>query len=107
MGTNEVSGKIAFNEMIDALDHQEDFQDFISAEEAINQMNTNFKMIAEGLENLAKRLNILEDALQKMPPPGADGIQFKPPGEDEYKNLAETFKDLYDRINTIETVVGI
>ena len=37
-----------------------------------------------------------------MPPPGADMIKYKVPGDDSYSNLKELFDNLYKRINTLE-----
>ena len=70
-------------------------------------INWAFQQQAEALTNLAKRVERVEMALQKIPPPGADMIKYKIPGQDEYSNLKELLDNLFERINTIETVVGI
>ena len=80
---------------------------YVDIQDAMAQVSKNFEYCAAGIENLSKRISIMEEAFNKMPPPGADMIQYKPPGSEEYKNLASVFEDLYDRINTIETVLGI
>ncbi len=80
---------------------------YVDIQDAMTQVSKNFEFVASGLENLSSRLSVLEEAFNKMPPPGPEMIQYKPPGEDEYKNLASVFEDLYERINTIETVLGI
>ena len=50
-------------------------------------INWAFQQQAEALTNLAKRLESMELALQKIPPPGADMIKYKIPGQEEYSNL--------------------
>ena len=50
---------------------------------------------------------MLEQAFQKLPPPGADMVKYKIPGDDEYSNLKELLDNIFDRLNTIETVNGI
>lgn len=73
----------------------------------MDNLNENFKNIAEAFNHTNARLQLLEEAVSKMPPPGPAMIQYKPPGSEEYKNLKQVFDDLYERINTIETVLGI
>ena len=60
------------------------------------------QQLSEGLKNLAQRITYLEVAVGKMPPPGADMVKYKIPGNDEYSNLKELFDDLYDRLNRVE-----
>ena len=58
--------------------------------------------ISEAIKNLSSRIEALEGAIGKMPPPGADMIKYKVPGDDSYSNLKELFDNLYKRINTLE-----
>jgi hypothetical protein len=73
----------------------------------MDNLNENFKNINDAFLHLNARIQLLEEAVSKMPPPGPSMIQYKPPGSDEYKNLKQVFDDLYERLNTIETVLGI
>lgn len=66
-----------------------------------------FEKISKSIKNLADRQAILEQAIQKMPPPGADMVKYKIPGDEEYSNLKELLDNIFDRLNTIETVNGI
>ena len=66
-----------------------------------------FENISKSIKNLAERQQILEQAIQKMPPPGADMVKYKIPGDDEYSNLKELLDNIFERLNTIETVTGI
>jgi len=58
--------------------------------------------VGKAIENLSKRVAICEGALQKLPPPSADMIQYKPQGADEYLNMKQIFDDLYERLNKLE-----
>ena len=58
--------------------------------------------MGQGLENLAKRTAICEDAIRKQPPPGADMIQYKPEGYEKHLNIKEILDDLYSRLNKLE-----
>jgi len=66
-----------------------------------------FENISKSIKNLAERQQILEQAIQKMPPPGADMVKYKIPGDEEYSNLKELLDNIFERLNTIETVTGI
>jgi hypothetical protein len=61
-----------------------------------------FKKISESISNLAKRLEQVEEGIQKIPPPGADMIKYKPPGSPTYLNLKELFETLFGAINHLE-----
>ena len=61
-----------------------------------------FKKISESITNLAERLEQVEGGLQKIPPPGADMIKYKPPGSPTYLNMKELFETLFGAINHIE-----
>jgi len=58
--------------------------------------------LSEAVKNLASRISILETAFNKLPPPGADMVKYKIPGDDEYSNLKELFDNLYERLNKLE-----
>jgi len=66
-----------------------------------------FEQISKSIKNLAERQQILEQAFQKLPPPGADMVKYKIPGDEDYSNLKELLDNIFDRLNTIETVNGI
>lgn len=66
-----------------------------------------FENISEAIKNLASRQALLEQALQKLPPPGADMVKYKIPGNEDYSNLKELLDNIFERLNTIETVNGI
>ena len=61
-----------------------------------------FKQLSEAVKNLASRISILETAFNKLPPPGADMVKYKIPGNDEYSDLKELFDNLYERLNKLE-----
>ena len=61
-----------------------------------------FKQLSEAVKNLAARIAVLETAFNKLPPPGADMVKYKIPGNDEYSNLKELFDNLYERLNKLE-----
>ena len=62
--------------------------------------------LSEAVKNLASRISILETAFNKLPPPGADMIQYKPPGYEKHLNIKEILDDLYDRLNKLEDRLG-
>ena len=62
-----------------------------------------FKQLSEAVKNLASRIAVLETAFNKLPPPGADMVKYKIPGnDDDYSNLKELFDNLYERLNKLE-----
>ncbi len=69
-------------------------------------INWAFQQQAEALTNLAKRIEGLEVALQKIPPPGADMIKYKIPGEEEYSNLKQLLDNLFERLNILEEKIS-
>mgnify|MGYP001169621712 CR=1 FL=1 len=69
-------------------------------------INWAFQQQAEALTNLAKRIEQVEMALQKIPPPGADMIKYKIPGTEEYSNLKQLLDNLFDRLNTLEEKIS-
>jgi hypothetical protein len=64
--------------------------------------NWGFEQLSQALVQLTNRVTALEQAIQKFPPPGADMIKYKIPGNEEYSNLPELFDDLYTRLNNLE-----
>ena len=58
--------------------------------------------LSEAVKNLASRIAVLETAFNKLPPPGADMVKYKIPGNDDYSNLKELFDNLYERLNKLE-----
>jgi|TARA_B100000035_G_scaffold3645_1_gene3234 hypothetical protein len=57
-----------------------------------------FEMIAKTATNLAQRVARIEQMLSR----GADMIQYKIPGDDDYSNLTQLFNNLFERLNKIE-----
>ena len=57
-----------------------------------------FEMIAKTATNLAQRVARIEQMLSR----GADMIQYKIPGDDDYSNLTRLFDNLFERLNKIE-----
>ena len=64
--------------------------------------NWGFEQLSQALVQLTNRVTALEQAVSKFPPPGADMIQYKIPGNEEYSNLPELFDYLYTRLNNLE-----
>ena len=58
--------------------------------------------ISEAIKNLSSRIEALEGAIGRMPPPGADMIKYKIPGDEGYSNLKELFDNLFDRLDHLE-----
>lgn len=61
-----------------------------------------FQKISEAITNLTKRLEQVEGGLQKIPPPGADMMKYKPPGSPTYLNMKELLDTLFASINHLE-----
>ena len=57
-----------------------------------------FKKISESITNLAKRIEKVEEGMQKIPPPGPDMVKYKMPGKDHYSNLKELFGTIFQHI---------
>ena len=64
--------------------------------------NWGFEQLSQALVQLTNRVTVLEQSVSKYPPPGADMIKYKIPGNEEYSNLPELFDDLYTRLNNLE-----
>ena len=61
-----------------------------------------FKKISESISNLAKRIEQVEEGMQKIPPPGADMVKYKPPGSPAYLNLKELLDLIFRVMNDHE-----
>ena len=61
-----------------------------------------FEKISEAITNLTHRVAQVEEGLQKIPPPGADMIKYKPPGSPTYSNFKEVLDMLFDSVNAID-----
>jgi len=59
--------------------------------------------LSKAVENLSRRQAIIEQAIQKMPPPGPDMIQYKIPGDDDYSNIKVILDNVFKRLNKLET----
>jgi|TARA_B100001113_G_scaffold227767_1_gene186971 hypothetical protein len=54
-----------------------------------------FENISTALRNLTDRVEKLEIAIQKIPPPGAEMMKYRPEGKKDYLNMKELFDDIY------------
>ena len=54
-----------------------------------------FENISTALKNLTDRVEKLEVAIQKIPPPGAEMMKYRPEGSKDYLNMKELFDDIY------------
>ena len=61
-----------------------------------------FEKISEAITNLTHRVAQVEEGLQKIPPPGADMIKYKPPMSHVYKTLKELFDTIFGTLNSYE-----
>ena len=71
-------------------------------EEFLNAYIEHMDMISKALENLAARIQTIEGAMGKMPPPGSDMIKYKPDGYEDHLNMKELLDDIYMKINMLE-----
>lgn len=76
-------------------------------DEFLNVYKEHMEMIGKSLENLASRIQTVEQALGRMPSPGADMLKYKPEGYEDYLNLRELFDDLYVRLNMLEDRIKV
>jgi hypothetical protein len=74
-------------------------QSFNSMEEYVNW---GFENLSKAIVQLTERVTRLEQAVQKIPPPGPDMIKYKIPETEHYSNLKELLDNIYDRIGTLE-----
>ena len=61
-----------------------------------------FKKISEAITNLTKRIEQVAEGMQKIPPPGADMVKYKPPGSPAYLNLKELLDLIFRVMNEHE-----
>jgi len=71
-------------------------------DEFLDQYQEHMEMLSQALTNLANRIGNVEQAMGRMPEPGADMIKYKPEGYEDYLNIRELFDDLYVRLNMLE-----
>jgi|TARA_B100001057_G_scaffold492838_1_gene586080 hypothetical protein len=75
-------------------------------EEFLDAYKEHMDMVSKAIENLAGRIIVLEQAMGKMPQPGADMMKYKPEGYEEHLNMKELLDDLYMKINMMEDRVN-
>ena len=64
-----------------------------------------FKKISESITNLAKRIEKVEEGMQKNPPPGADMVKYSIPGNEHYSNLRELFGTIFQKFLDVEKTI--
>ena len=64
-----------------------------------------FKKISESITNLAKRIEKVEEGMQKIPPPGADMVKYRIPGNEHYSNLRELFGTIFQKFLDVEKTI--
>ena len=64
-----------------------------------------FKKISESITNLAKRMEKVEEGMQKIPPPGADMVKYRIPGNEHYSNLRELFGTIFQKFLDVEKTI--
>jgi hypothetical protein len=75
-------------------------------EEFLDAYKEHMDMVSKAIENLAGRIIVLEQAMGKMPQPGADMMKYKPEGYEDHLNMKELLDDLYMKINMMEDRVN-
>tara|TARA_Y100001970_G_C14035606_1_gene750935 strand:+ start:405 stop:815 length:411 start_codon:yes stop_codon:yes gene_type:complete len=65
-----------------------------------------FKKISESITNLAKRIEKVEEGMQKIPPPGADMVKYRIPGNSHYSNLKELFGTIFERLSDYKGAIS-
>ena len=75
-------------------------------EEYLDAYKEHMDMVSKAIENLAGRIIVLEQAMGKMPQPGADMMKYKPEGYEDHLNMKELLDDLYMKINMMEDRVN-
>ena len=56
-------------------------------EEFLDAYKEHMDMVSKAIENLAGRIIVLEQAMGKMPQPGADMMKYKPEGYEDHLNI--------------------
>ena len=64
-----------------------------------------FKKISEAITNLTKRIEQVEEGMQKIPPPGADMVKYRIPGNEHYSNLRELFGTIFQKFLDVEKTI--
>ena len=64
-----------------------------------------FKKISESITNLAKRMEKVEEGMQKIPPPGPDMVKYRIPGNEHYSNLRELFGTIFQKFLDVEKTI--
>lgn len=57
-----------------------------------------FTQLSLAVQNLSSRIAIVESIIEHMPPRGANMIQYKIPGNEEYSNLKELLDIIFERL---------
>ena len=65
-----------------------------------------FKKISESITNLAKRIEKVEEGMQKIPPPGPDMVKYRIPGNSHYSNLKELFGTIFQRLSDYKGAIS-
>ena len=65
-----------------------------------------FKKISESITNLAKRIEKVEEGMQKIPPPGPDMVKYRIPGNKKYSNLKELFGTIFQRLSDYKGAIS-
>tara|TARA_Y100001938_G_C8063320_1_gene418665 strand:- start:1105 stop:1515 length:411 start_codon:yes stop_codon:yes gene_type:complete len=65
-----------------------------------------FKKISESITNLAKRIEKVEEGMQKIPPPGPDMVKYRIPGNSHYSNLKELFGTIFERLSDYKGAIS-
>ena len=65
-----------------------------------------FKKISEAITNLTKRIEQVEEGMQKIPPPGADMVKYRIPGNSHYSNLKELFGTIFERLSDYKGAIS-
>ena len=65
-----------------------------------------FKKISESITNLAKRIEKVEEGMQKIPPPGPDMVKYRIPGNKQYSNLKELFGTIFQRLSDYKGAIS-
>jgi hypothetical protein len=66
-------------------------------EEFLDAYKEHMDMVSKAIENLAGRIIVLEQAMGKMPQPGADMMKYKPEGYEEHFNITYPSGNIHPR----------
>ena len=65
-----------------------------------------FQKISEAITNLTKRIEQVEEGMQKIPPPGPDMVKYRIPGNKQYSNLKELFGTIFERLSDYKGAIS-